>query len=738
MSDKQRKLKDKASKLHAEGKYKEALKLYEQVVVEDPTELQCLLKIGDIYKRLGQREAAVKAYEPVAKHYAEDGLLLKAIAVCKMILAADPHHAGTQAMLNQLHGKKRGPVGASNLPLKPPPPRPMISPAERLERSFGISSDLPSTSTSTDDGEEMVIERTSRPAPSRSGPSPSAPSAPAEAALPAASWPPKPGAPTPNPSTPNAPAWPVAAKAGTPAPSWPASTPTSGPSGASWPPTPAGGAAWPPTPPAATTPSWPSAPAASASGPAPSAWPPKPAAPPPVPIDADEGASLEDSELDISVGAVIEETAHEGLDLEADHESELKALMGELGGQVGATNDGGDEPLGNDEPLESPSPLSALPEDPVPQPMDETWNGKIRLQDLDGPPPEEPKGRFLEESSALILSEVVDTAELMIPPDLGTGKEVPIELTQRSSGGRTPASAGNIDDNESARYEASSADVLGQPQIPLFSDLPKNAFVELLVQMEMKELSPGDYVIKEGDIGDSFFVLATGKVRVSRKAEGGSEVILAYLTDGAFFGEMALLQGGPRTASVIVEEDSQLFEIKKELLDQVVARYPSVAAILKNFYKQRLLSTAMATHPLFRPFSNAERRQLMEMFKSRAFEAGSVLLEEGKKGTGLYLALYGSLEVSKDQGGNKLVLAELGPGDLFGEMSLLTGKPTVATVRALTECYVLRLSKKKFDEVIMTHPQVLELVSVVSDERSAINQTLLSAQDEVAAGTILV
>jgi CRP-like cAMP-binding protein len=256
--------------------------------------------------------------------------------------------------------------------------------------------------------------------------------------------------------------------------------------------------------------------------------------------------------------------------------------------------------------------------------------------------------------------------------------------------------------------------------------------------MEMKELSPGEYVIKEGDIGDSFFVLATGKVRVSRRAEGGSEVILAYLTDGAFFGEMALLQGGPRTASVIVEEDSQLFEIKKELLDQVVARYPSVAAILKNFYKQRLLSTAMATHPLFRPFSNAERRQLMEMFKSRAFEAGSVLLEEGKKGTGLYLALYGSLEVSKDQDGNKLVLAELGPGDLFGEMSLLTGKPTVATVRAMTECYVLRLSKKKFDEVIMTHPQVLELVSVVSDERSAINQTLLSAQDEVAAGTILV
>ena len=75
---------------------------------------------------------------------------------------------------------------------------------------------------------------------------------------------------------------------------------------------------------------------------------------------------------------------------------------------------------------------------------------------------------------------------------------------------------------------------------------------------------------------------------------------------------------------------------------------------------------------------------------------------------------------------------------MFGEMSLLTNEPTVARVIAVSDCFVLRLSKRKFDEVIMTHPQVLALVSEVSTARTAINDALLGAQQSLTGGTVLV
>jgi CRP-like cAMP-binding protein len=318
---------------------------------------------------------------------------------------------------------------------------------------------------------------------------------------------------------------------------------------------------------------------------------------------------------------------------------------------------------------------------------------------------------------------VADAAENLAIEDAPSDvrEAPPIELTQRVS-----ESTGDL------------AEELERPQIPLFSELPKSAFIELLVQMDMKEMNAGDYVITEGEVGDSFFVVATGKVRVVRKTETGEEVTLAYLTDGAFFGEMALLQDGARTASVIVEEESQIFEISKAVLDRVVAAFPSVANVLRNFYTQRLLSTVVATHPLFRPFDSEQRRGLMEMFKSKPFKKGDAILQEGKKGTGLFLLLNGKLSVVKTRDdGQELELAELGPGDLFGEMSLLTNQPTTASVVALTDCFVLRLSKKNFDEVIMTHPQILEMVAQVSEERRSFNEFLLSTQS-LSSGAILV
>ncbi len=229
------------------------------------------------------------------------------------------------------------------------------------------------------------------------------------------------------------------------------------------------------------------------------------------------------------------------------------------------------------------------------------------------------------------------------------------------------------------------------PKIPLFSDLSKNAFIALMEQMHMKTAQPGDSIIEEGGKGDSFFVIAQGKVRVEKKSDGGKPLVLATLGEGAFFGEMALLSDAPRTASIIAEEPTQLFEISKKVLDNVTQEYSSVRQVLLRFYKQRLLSNLMATSRIFKPLTPDQRKDLIEKFKSREVPAKEAILAEGQKGDGLYMVLSGRVRVLKSKAGDKhVILAKLKEGDVFGEMSLLSNAPVNATVLSETRAIILR------------------------------------------------
>ncbi|MEL6760632.1 MAG: cyclic nucleotide-binding domain-containing protein [Myxococcota bacterium] len=262
------------------------------------------------------------------------------------------------------------------------------------------------------------------------------------------------------------------------------------------------------------------------------------------------------------------------------------------------------------------------------------------------------------------------------------------------------------------------------PAIPLFSDLPKNAFIQLLEQMQMRSVLPDEVVIREGDVDDSMFIVSSGRVKVTKTTEEGTDVVLAGLGDGAFFGEMALLSESPRTASVISVEETLLFEVSRDTLAAVVKNFPSVRHILLRFYRQRLLSNLMAISPIFKPLDSGQRKSLIEKFKSREVSANEKLLEEGAKGDGLYMLLSGRAEVSKRIEGKRAVLAHLKEGDVFGEMSLLTNSPVSANVKTLKKSIVLKLPRRTFSEIVSTHPQLLAHISDLSSEREKTNAAI--------------
>jgi CRP-like cAMP-binding protein len=210
--------------------------------------------------------------------------------------------------------------------------------------------------------------------------------------------------------------------------------------------------------------------------------------------------------------------------------------------------------------------------------------------------------------------------------------------------------------------------------------------------------------------------VVSGRLRVER-ASPAAPVVLARLGEGDFFGEMALLSGEPRMASVVAEHDSELLELGADALAELCRAHRSVAVALTRFYRQRLLANVVATNPIFRPFAPQDRDALARRFETVDVPAGEVVVREGARSDGLFVALSGRYDVVRGAGPAAARLAELREGDLFGEMSCLTKRPATASVVARRRGILLRLPRTGFDEVASAYPQVLELVAGLADAR---------------------
>jgi CRP-like cAMP-binding protein len=261
------------------------------------------------------------------------------------------------------------------------------------------------------------------------------------------------------------------------------------------------------------------------------------------------------------------------------------------------------------------------------------------------------------------------------------------------------------------------------PPFPLLSDLPRPAFLELLTRMAVVRLEAGQNVLREGEMGDACYLIAGGAVRVTKK---GVEV--AVLGPGSFFGEFAVLADQRRHASVETIEPVELLEIRRGLLDELVAAHPGVARTLRRFYRERLLGTLMATAPFFEKLQAQERAAVVERFRPRRFGRGARIIEEGSPGGGLYLILVGEVEVVRGQGDAEKVLGKLGEGSYFGEMSLLRGGTASATVRASRMTEVVQLPPRDFYEVVSQHPVLWEQLRSEAEKREMANHAIVAGE----------
>lgn len=121
-------------------------------------------------------------------------------------------------------------------------------------------------------------------------------------------------------------------------------------------------------------------------------------------------------------------------------------------------------------------------------------------------------------------------------------------------------------------------------QVPLFSGLPSRHLKRLGDVTEEQRYMDGATVVREGDIGDTFYLILEGEAKVVNR----SGRVVNRVRPGDFFGEISLLDGGPRTASVVAETPMTMLALTRKAFLRLVSAEPEVAVRLLN-YAARLL-----------------------------------------------------------------------------------------------------------------------------------------------------
>jgi CRP-like cAMP-binding protein len=129
--------------------------------------------------------------------------------------------------------------------------------------------------------------------------------------------------------------------------------------------------------------------------------------------------------------------------------------------------------------------------------------------------------------------------------------------------------------------------------VPIFSELEEETIEKIAQVGVRKSYSKENVILMEEEAGSALFVIISGKVKISRTSSDGREVILSILSESDFFGEMAILDGLTRSATVISIEESELYIIQRNQFLELLKSHPEISISLLQELTQRLRTADM-------------------------------------------------------------------------------------------------------------------------------------------------
>ena len=234
-------------------------------------------------------------------------------------------------------------------------------------------------------------------------------------------------------------------------------------------------------------------------------------------------------------------------------------------------------------------------------------------------------------------------------------------------------------------------------EIPLFSELRDEEFTELCKYIKLRRFMKNSPIIRQGDKGDNFYTIVSGRAKVVVSENNGTEKIVGILSTGDSFGETALIEKGPRTASIVTLTPAAVFEITREGFDKFLA---SNAENREKITGKIRLGKMLLASPVFSFMSQKQISYLIKNLKPERIKAGTTVFKQGDPGDKFYLIQEGNIHLERFENSLRTLDVILKHGNFFGEMALVKNIPRTATAETVNDCLLFSLDKETFCNII--------------------------------------
>ncbi|MFO0029466.1 MAG: cyclic nucleotide-binding domain-containing protein [Pseudomonadota bacterium] len=250
-----------------------------------------------------------------------------------------------------------------------------------------------------------------------------------------------------------------------------------------------------------------------------------------------------------------------------------------------------------------------------------------------------------------------------------------------------------------------------QKNVRLLSHITPLQLREFMLDSEIRTPVPGAAVFERNDYTNSFYSIVDGEVQV--QVDGGRRITLRR---GEFFGEMSLISGRRRSATVVAGSGCVLVETPRRSMNRLIASDEAVKREIDEVFIARAILSR------FSPESTLEQiADVVESARIERFKAGDVVFSEGESGDSLHLVRVGSLTISREIGGKEVVLSYVPAGNYVGEMALLGESKRSATARAAIATETVRLDGEAFKKLVARNPVLKMRLQAEYRQRTAAN-----------------
>lgn len=253
----------------------------------------------------------------------------------------------------------------------------------------------------------------------------------------------------------------------------------------------------------------------------------------------------------------------------------------------------------------------------------------------------------------------------------------------------------------------------------LFNELKDAELFDLATECVRIDVAPNEVVLRQGERGDRMYLVVAGKLEVVQTGDDGRERRLGEVHKGEHFGEGALRDNATRMATVQALTACHLLSLSRASLEGFFVRHASmreglVASLDQRIEWAKVRQFRPAPDNILRVLANATGASdrnalgaLEEEVEWVTLPRGDMLVKQGEPGDAMFIIVSGRMRVYAGWDGREVSIAELGPGETVGEMSLLSSEPRSANVAALRDSELLRLSKVGFDMLVESQPRVM-------------------------------